>query len=191
MKKTVFIVGLVSALALSGCAPFVVGAAAGGAGAAVVYDKRELETIKKDHTTSYLIDNKINNIAGIDRSSHIAANSFNSVVLLTGQTSAPEIRQEVDAIAQATPGVKRVYNEIKMEPPTAPLVRANDTWLTTKIKTQMLLAKELRSGQIKVITENGTVYLMGVVSPKQAQLAVRVARKVEGVQKVVRVFQQV
>ena len=87
------------------------------------------------------------------------------------------------------PDVTKVYNEIAVKGPTSSLSRASDSWITTKIKTQMLATKGLQSGSIKVVTENGAVYLMGMVSREQADTSVNIARQVTGVQKVVKIFQ--
>jgi osmotically-inducible protein OsmY len=85
--------------------------------------------------------------------------------------------------------VSRVYNEITVEAPTSSWQRSHDAWITTKIKTEMLAKPGLHSTQIKVITENDVVYLMGVLSERQATIAINVARQVDGVIKVVKVFE--
>jgi osmotically-inducible protein OsmY len=190
MKKNMAKFGLILALALStqGCI-FVAGAAAGAAGVAVVYDHRKLSKILADHNTDRAIETQIAAIPTSPDTSHISVNTFNKIVLLTGQTTDPTIRNKVDAIAKGTPDVARVYDMITIQQPTSALIRTKDTWITTKIKTHMLAEKGLKSGTIKVVTENGTVYLMGMVSQEQAELAVNIARQVIGVQRVIKVFQ--
>jgi osmotically-inducible protein OsmY len=186
MKKIITIAVL--ALSLQGCI-FVVGAAAGAAGAAGVYDHRKLANIAQDQKITNDIVDKINAMPGIKDTSHINVYSFNQYVLLTGQTINPETRQQVEAIASTEPNVTKIYNQITVEGLSSPLTRTSDSWITAKIKTEMLATKDLKSGTIKVVTENGTVYLMGVVSHDQADGAVEIARKVAGVQKVMKIFQ--
>jgi len=186
MKKLIPIAAIM--LSLQGCI-FVAGAAAGAAGVAVVYDHRKLENIMTDQRITSTIVDKINAVPELNQDSHIEVTAFNQVVLLTGETSTPALRQQAEELAHSTPDVNRVYNEIDIKGSASQLTRASDSWITTKIKTEMLATKGLASGTIKVITENGTVYLMGIVSKDQADTAVDIARQVSGVQKVIRIFQ--
>lgn len=191
MKNFIFvtIIVVIMALTLQGCI-FVAGAAAGAAGIAAVYDHRKIEQVVDDQNLANRMMREIARDPEIRASNtHIDVTSFNHVILLTGQTVTPGLRDKANAIAQNTPDVKRVYNEIAIKGPTSSLTRTSDAWITTKIKTQMLATKGLASGSIKVITENGSVYLMGIVTHEQADISVDIARSVSGVQKVVKVFQ--
>ncbi len=184
MKKLIIMLSL--ALTLQGCI-FVAGAAAGAAGVAVVYDHRKLENILADQKITKSISDKILAIR-LNQNNHIEITCFNQVVLLTGETNTAEERQQAEEIARSVPNVTKVYNEITVKGATSSLTRASDSWITAKIKTEMLATKDLRSGTIKVVTENGTVYLMGVVTREQADMAVDIARQVTGVQKVMKIF---
>jgi osmotically-inducible protein OsmY len=182
------LIAVFAATLLNGCVPLVaIGAGAAATSGLVVYDQRDMNTIRDD--------NKIrNNIARQIRrdktfkGSHIVLTSFNHVVLLAGQTPLPKLRIQAETIAKNQPLVTKVYNEIIIENPTTELTRASDGWVTTKVKTHMLAEKGLHSGAIKVLTENGTVFLMGRVNREQARIAVEIARRVGGVQKVVKAF---
>ncbi len=185
MKKLIIIMGL--AFALQGC--FFAGAAAGAAGVAIVYDHRKLERILEDQKITKTISDRLYENRNLHENSHIEVSCFNRVVLLTGEATTAELRQQADDIARSVPNVARVYNQVVIKGPTSSLTRASDSWITAKIKTEMLATKDLQSGSIKVVTENGTVYLMGIVSRDQADMAVEIARQVSGVQKVVKVFQ--
>jgi osmotically-inducible protein OsmY len=186
MRNLFLLVSL--ALSLQGCI-FVAGAAAGAAGVAVVYDHRKLEKVLKDQTITKSIYDKINANLALRENTHIEVSCFNQIVLLTGETNNTAQRQQVEAIAQNTTDVTKVYNELTIKGSTSSLTRASDSWITTKIKTEMLATKDLKSGTIKVVTENGTVYLMGLVTREQADMAVDIARHVSGVQKVLKIFQ--
>lgn len=171
---------------LQGCvAVFVAGAAAGGA---VVYDRRNLKTIKSDQQIRHDVNTRIQHDPQFSNT-HIVVAVFNHDILLTGEAPLASQRVTAEKIARAEPGVNRVYNEIAVSSPTSMMTQSSDTWITTKVKTELVATKNLRSGSIKVITENGVVYLMGIVRETQAELAVNTARRIAGVQRVVKVFQ--
>ncbi|CZR29798.1 outer membrane lipoprotein [Legionella pneumophila] len=113
------------------------------------------------------------------------------MVLLVGQTPAASLRVLAERIAQNAPGVKRVYDEITVDNPIPLTQRTKDSWITSQVRSNMLTKKGLESGSIRIVTENGVVYLMGIVSDEQALLAVDVARRVAGVRKVVKIFQYI
>lgn len=125
------------------------------------------------------------------RSSRIVVSSFNEVVLLAGQTPTASLRTVAERVAQQTPNVRRVYNEITIDYPISLAQQSKDAWITSHVRSNLLTEKGLESGTLRVITENGIVYLMGISTPEQANLAVDVARHVKGVRKVVKVFQYI
>jgi len=177
---------VLSFILLSGCvAAFMAGAAAGGL---VVSDQRDAQTISDDSFIRHRIEVRVVKDPAF-KNSHIIISSFNRIVLLAGETPAASLKVTAEKIAQSTPDVKRVYNEITIEPPVSLAVQSKDTWITSAVKTEMLAKPGLHSGSIKVITENGTVFLMGLVSRSQAEMAVDVARRVDGVRRVVKVFE--
>ncbi len=171
---------------LNSCMLGVVAAATG----LVVYDRRSVMMIERDARIFHLIHTEIVRNPKF-HDSHIGVTSFNQVVLLTGQTPQASLRVLAEKIAQKTPKVRRVYNEITIGEPTALADRSRDTWITGEVRAKLLRKKDLESGSIRVVTEDAVVYLMGIATPEQAKLAVDVARQVKGVQKVVKVFQYV
>ncbi|HSW69733.1 MAG TPA: BON domain-containing protein [Gammaproteobacteria bacterium] len=184
MRNLVILISLI--FSLQGC--FFAGAAAGAAAVAVIYDHRKIENILKDQQITKQISDKYMADHALSENNHIEITTFNQIVLLTGETGTVEQRQQAEEIASSTNGVTKVYNELTIKGATSSLTRASDSWITTKIKTEMLANQELKSGTIKVVTENGTVYLMGIVNQSQADIAVDIARKVSGVQKVIKIF---
>lgn len=168
---------------------FVAGAAAGAAAIAIVYDHRTFENSLQDTQVANKINHEFSKVADLHDECNIDVTSFNRVVLLTGQCPKPEWKQEAGQIAQSVPDVSRVYNQISIQGPTSALTRTSDSWITTKIKSLMLANDDLKSSSIKVVTQNGDVYLMGIVKQDQADIAVDIARQVSGVQKVVKIFQ--
>lgn len=179
---------LVLTICLSGCVgAFLAGAATGGL---IVYDRRNLQTVSDDQHIRYRAQKNIAEDANM-KDTHISVASFHYNLLLVGQSPTASQRANAERIARSIGGVKRIYNEITIAPATPPGIRSNDAWITTKVKAQLLGANGLHSGEIKVVTENSTVYLMGRVSKAQSQIAVDETRKVIGVKRIVKVFQYV
>lgn len=187
IKKILLVLSIVCLL--QGCVPVVAGAAVGAAGGAVLYDRRPVKIMMQDDTIAYTIEKKLFADEKVRTQCHVVVTTYNGVVLLVGQAFTQELKDQVTATARTVPNVKRIYNEITIGTPTAYLTRTNDAWVTAKVKTELLTAKNLRSGQFKILTENGVVYMMGMVSRSQAQAAVDIVRHIGGVQKVVKVFE--
>ena len=181
---------LVSALGasvmLSACAPLLLGGAAVGS-AMVVTDRRSTGTQFDDQGIELKAVNRISPIAG-DRG-HVSATSYNKVVLLSGEVPDEAMRARVEQQVRSIEGVRSVVNELAILAPSSLTARSNDSLLTSKVKATLVDAKDIQASAIKVVTERGTVYLMGVVTEREAARASDLARSVSGVQKVVRVFE--
>ncbi|MDH1525910.1 BON domain-containing protein [Pseudomonas mosselii] len=160
-----------------------------------IEDDRGTRTIGSKIDDS-LIETKVSvNIAKanpeLDKGSHIVVSSYNGVVLLAGQTPRAELKSLAEQTAGQVQRVKKVHNELQVMQPSSILARNNDAWLTTKIKTQMLTDESVPSSRIKVITENGIVYLLGLVRQQEANAATNVVQGVSGVQKIVKLFEYI
>jgi len=127
----------------------------------------------------------------LDKGSHIVVSSYNGIVLLAGQTPRADLKSLAEQTASQVQRVKKVHNELQVMQPSSILARNNDAWLTTKIKTQMLTDSAVPSSRIKVITENGIVYLLGLVTQQEANAATGVVQSVSGVQKIVKLFEYI
>lgn len=127
----------------------------------------------------------------LDKASRIVVASYNGVVLLAGQTPREELKQIAEQTASNVQRVKRVHNELQITQPSSALARSNDSWLTTKIKTQMLADQNVPGSRIKVITENGIVYLLGLVTRQEGNRATSVVQGVSGVQRIVKLFEYI
>ncbi|BAU72678.1 BON domain-containing protein [Metapseudomonas furukawaii] len=121
--------------------------------------------------------------------SRVVVASYNGIVLLAGQTPRADLKELAGQAAQSAQGVRRVHNELQVTQPASALAILNDSTITTKITTQLLADSKVPSSQIKVITENGIVYLLGLVTRQEAQLATSIVQGVSGVQKIVRLFE--
>lgn len=160
-----------------------------------INDNRGTRTIGSTIDDSLIETKAAVNIAkahpDLDQASHIIVASYNGVVLLAGQTPRQELKQLAEQAASSVQRVKRVHNELQVLKPSSALARSNDSWLTTKIKTQMLADASVPASRIKVITENGIVYLLGLVTRQEGNRATSVVQGVSGVQRIVKLFEYI
>jgi len=177
---------------LSGCAATVVGAgAAVGTTATVAHDRRTTGTFIEDQAIelkaikSFFSDKEIND------SSHINVTSYNTVVLITGETPSEDIRQRIVNIVKTTPKVTHVYDELTIAAPSSWTSRTSDSLITSKVKTKLLTLKDFDGTRVKVVTEKGVVYLMGLLTRAESDIATSEAQQTGGVQKVVKLFQYI
>ncbi|MBU0456336.1 MAG: BON domain-containing protein [Pseudomonadota bacterium] len=159
-------------------------------GASAVYDRYRLENKWTDHTIVLQIKQKIQNDS-VFIGSDLDISSFNQRVLLTGQTTSKTARQKAARIAATTAQVKHVYNFIELLPPLSSERIMNDAWITTQIKSTIIAKAEMDPEQIKIVTEDGVVYLMGTLTHQQAKQAVYIAQYTPGVKRVVKIFRYI
>ncbi|MFN2289106.1 MAG: BON domain-containing protein [Chromatocurvus sp.] len=123
------------------------------------------------------------------KGSHIVAVSYNGYVLLAGQVANENLKKKAADVVRDIRHVRRIYNELEVSAPTASLVRTSDAWITAKIKTGLLTGSDTPGMRTKVVTEDGVVYLMGMVTREEADRLARAAADVTGVRRVVRLFE--
>lgn len=174
-------------LLLQGC----IAAAAGGAatGAAVATDRRTAGTIVEDQAIEMKALHALTQEKGLWQKSHITAVCYNNVLLLVGQAPTHELKQQAEAIMSDIPKIRSIHNEIIVEAPISLVKRSKDSWITTQIKTKLIGSKEISANKIKVVTENGIVYLMGITTPLEKMVATDIARAIPGVVKVIQIFE--
>ena len=119
----------------------------------------------------------------------VDATSHNGIVLLTGQVANEGLKQQAEQVASAVKKVRKVHNELAVGDAIGALARSNDAWIGTLVKSRLSLDSQLDASRIKVVTENGVVYLMGLLSQPESDLAAKITSETKGVQKVVRVFE--
>jgi len=170
--------------ALAGC----FGAVAVGAGAGVLMlsDRRNSETYIADEGMEIRASNRISEKFG-DKV-HVNVTSFNRMLLLTGEVPNAATKAEAEQIAATVPNVKSITNELAIAGPSSFGGRSNDAYLTSKVKARFVDANKFAANHVKVVTEAGVVFLLGMVTQTEANLAVELARTTGGVQKVVRVL---
>ena len=170
---------------LAGC----FGAVAVGAGAGVLMatDRRASEIYLSDEGTEIRAANRISDKYG-DKV-HVNVTSYNRTVLLTGEVPDEATKSGVEQIVAGLPNVKATVNELQIAGPSSFSARGNDSYITSKVKARFIDHNKFRPTVIKVVTEAGSVYLLGLVTKAEADTAVEIARTTGGVMKVVRVME--
>lgn len=125
------------------------------------------------------------------KNANIAVSTYNGEVLLAGQVPEAWQKEKVEEVIKKIPDVKEVHNLVQVTSPTSTLIRMSDAWITAKVKTKFIASDDLDATQIKVVTENGIVYLMGALRSDEADIAVDLAGGTDGVQRVVKIFSYV
>ena len=115
--------------------------------------------------------------------------SFNGYVLIAGQVSSEELKATATDVLRKIHGVRRIYNELEIASPSSGMTRTSDTWITTKVKSWLLGSTDIQGTRVKVFTENGVVYLMGLATSEEADRISDKAASIGGVQRVVRLFE--
>jgi len=183
-----FFVILISAILISGCAAPVIVAGGAIAGAAVV-DRRDANAIIDDNKIALKIEEKIYTDESIRRHIHVNVTSYNGVVLLTGEIPTTEMRNAVVSHAQHVAKVKQIHNETIVAPASDFSSRRQDTWITTKVKSALLSEKKINGLHFKVVTENQIVYLLGLVSRTEGDIAANAVRQVKGIKQIIKLFE--
>jgi len=183
-SKFVFIVLLLSQL--GACALVVVGAAGG---AIVANDRRPANVILDDERIEVAANDKIYNDPALSKKIHANVTSYNHTILLTGEVVSEELKKHVVDIVANIINVKLVHNELVVANLANFSERSNDTWLTSKVKTRMLASEYIDGSHVKVVSENDSVYLMGLVTPDEAKIASQIASETKGVARVVTLFE--
>ena len=178
----------VAATVLTGCAAAVVGGAA-AAGGMVATDRRSATQLA-DQAIELRASSAINDALG-DKRGHVSVTSYYRKVLVTGEVATQEARQRAGAAVAATPDVASVINELAVMPESSLKQRSEDTLVTGRVKAKLIDANGVPSNSIKVVTERGTVYLMGRLTEREEALATEVARTTPGVQRVVRIIDRI
>ena len=187
--QTLLMVVLTTSL-LNGCAAVVVGGAAVGASA--VHERRSVGKMIDDEGIEWKIRSAIYGDKALSSQSHISVISLDGVVLLVGQAPTEALREQATKIASGVDNVRVVHNELSIAAPNSYMTRTSDAYITSKVKTSLFKVKghdDFDPTRVKVVTENGTVYLMGIVYRSEANAAAKQASKVGGVQKVLKLFE--
>lgn len=173
---------------LAACVPVIAGGAV--AGGVMASDRRTSGIYIEDQAIELKARRMIIDNIG-SANINVSVTSFNLNVLLTGEAISEEIRAKAERAALSVENVKSVTNELAISEKSGLGTSASDTFITSKVKGNMVKDKRFPANYVKVVTENSIVYLMGMVTREEAEAAVEIARSVSGVEKVVKVFEYI
>lgn len=188
MKKRLLLVpAIVAAILLQGCVAVAVGTGAAVAAKAAT-DPRSIGKQVDDTTLDSRIGLALDNNRLIFSGARIGVTAYQGAVLLTGQAKNREQIQKAGEIALSTKGVSKVYNQIRLGPRIKATTLANDAWITAKVKSRLIANNQTKARNIKVVTENSEVFLMGILTRDEAKRASKIASDVAGVREVISAF---
>jgi len=176
---------LASVVALSGCFPLMVGSAV--TGALVASDRRTSGTVVEDNAIQLKASNRIDDALG--ERVHVNTTSYNRQLLLTGEVPSEQDKQLAEKASSGVENLRNVVNELAVAGSSTLSQRSTDTLVTSRVKANLIDARDLQANAIKVTTERGTVYLMGRVTQREANRATEVVSGTSGVQRVVRILE--
>ncbi len=171
--------------------------ATGGAeitGLSLLHDRRSSAVILSDERIEL---NALTNLIAeqdIRKACHINVTSYNGIVLVTGEAATKELRSKIINIVRQIVGVKIIHNELVVAEPSSFISRSEDTYITTRVKSALSKVKNLPgfdATRVKVITEDNSVYLLGIVHKKEGLVATEIARRENGVKQVVKIFEYI
>ena len=187
-SKSIKLVALIFTLAvLQGCAAVTVVAIT--AGASMATDRRSIGNQIDDQSIEIAAYNEITKNKSLSDNTNLHIISVNGSVLIIGQAPTTFLKDQAIKIVNEIEGVVRIHNQIRVGNKTSVTTQTNDAWLTSKVKTALFSNDEVNGKDIKVITENAEVFLMGIVSKKEADVAVNVTRNISGVNRVFKAFE--
>lgn len=186
-RLSISLIALVLALpALQGCVPAVIATGA-AVGAMSIHDRRSTGTQTDDETTEWRARSRIPE--QYKAQSRVNFTSYNRRLLITGEVPNDEAKSAIESEARKIEGVREIYNELFIGPMSTLTQRSNDSFIDSKVKARLVDSNQVSANHIKVVTERGATYLMGVVNEREAKVAISVARTTAGVRKVVNILE--
>jgi osmotically-inducible protein OsmY len=189
MKKSLFVLAIAGIVGLSACVPLplLLGGGAIAGGVMVASDRRTSGTVIEDNAIQLKSSNRIEDNLG-DRV-HVNVTSYNRQILLTGEVPSEQDKQLVAKVVSEVENVRSVVNELAVLGNSTLTQRSNDALVTSRVKANLIDAKDLYATAFKVTTERGTAYLMGRVTQREANRATEVVTATSGVQRLVRILE--
>lgn len=157
-------------------------------GVQALYNRHSIQKNLNDQYITLQAYRAFNRNSNHFKGSNISIATFNGDVLIAGQAPHVWQKEEAETLIKNIPSVGRVYDKIAVTNPSSTLTRMSDTWITTKIKAKLLASADVDATKVKVVTENGIVYLMGILPSDEASAAVTLANETDGVAKVINLF---
>lgn len=174
---------------LQGCVAVAVVGVVGGA--SVATDNRSLGNQIDDQKIEFDAHGELAKNKGLDDNANLQVISVNGSVLIVGQAPNSYLRDQAIKTITEINGIVQVHNQVRIGNTTSFTTKTNDVWLTSKVKTALFANDKLEASNIKVVTENGEVFLMGLISKSEADIAINIARNVGGVNRVFKIFEYI
>jgi osmotically-inducible protein OsmY len=187
LKKIYLPLVLSTALLMQGCAGLIIGAGVGAV--SVAHDRRTVGTQVDDKTTAGRLFSAISNDAALKEQTSISIQVFNGTALLVGQSPTRELIQQAEKLASTVKNIKKLHNQIRLGSPIPASTVAHDVWLASKVKTILIADKRIDGLHINIEVENSEVFLMGLVSQQESNIAVDITRNIKGVKQVIKAFE--
>ena len=178
---------LIPLILLQGCATAIITGAA--TGVSIAHDRRTTGAVIDDQGVEFKAALAIFNNKDIYEQSHINITSYNGIILITGETLTEQLKQQVYDLVRVIPKVRTIHNELIIAAPSSLPSRSSDAWITSKVKAKITSDRQIDPFYIKVVTEHGVVYLMGIVNQSESDRAVGITSNSAGVQRVVKMFE--
>lgn len=177
----------ISVIALQGCV------AATGAlvitGASIASDERALSQQIDDQSIEFRANGALSDNRALNAQAHLNVISVNSSILVVGQVPTPHLKEQALMVLNKVEGINKIHDQIRISNVTSMTTRTNDIWLTSKVKSNLIASHKLDATNIKVVTENSEVFLMGLVSANESKIAVNITRHTGGVARVYKMFE--
>lgn len=157
-------------------------------GAEAVYNRNALKKTLNDHYITMKATRAIYIDTDKYKDTHVSVSTFNNVVLLAGEVNTPNQKTAIENIVKKIKGIDELHNLITTSHSSSALTRVSDSWITAKIRAKLIAMNDIDPSKIKVVTENGTVFLMGIIPHAEADIIIDIARTTDGVQSVVKIF---
>lgn len=178
---------LITIILLQGCATAIITGAA--TGVTIAHDRRTTGAVIDDQGVEFKAALAIFNNKDIYEQSNINVTSYNGIILITGETLTEQLKRQVYDLVRVIPKVRTIHNELIIAAPSSLPSRSSDAWITSKVKAKITSDRQIDPFYIKVVTEHGVVYLMGIVNQSESDRAVGIASNSAGVQRVVKMFE--
>jgi len=173
--------------AIAGCAGVLLGGAA--TSAVVAHDERTTGSFIEDQAIELKAIEAIRRNDELHGQTHLSVTSYNQITLVTGQAPSEELRKTAVSIVSQVEKVRHVYDEIEIAAPSSMVTRSSDSLLTAKVKTKLFTLNNIDATKVKVVSENGVVFLMGILNQANANAVADAASRVGGAQKIVKLFE--
>lgn len=157
-------------------------------GAQAIYNRHAIEKSLTDQYITMQASQALNYKTNQFNNANISIATYHNEVLLAGQVPQEWQKNKAENIIKKIPKVKEIHNLLVAASPSSMLTRLSDAWITAKVKAKFLASDDVDATEVKVVTENGVVYLMGILQPDAAEAAIDIASHTDGVLSVVKIF---